>query len=1535
MFTWSHMKGIASLGSAAIAIMLLSSCSGAGFGPTESRGTTPDLVVAAPLVSDSGPVAGLQFTMWTTVRNVGGGAAAATRLRYYRSPDATISTADTEVGTGAVTGLADSNSTRESVDLTAPSAAGTYYYGACVDAVTGESDTTNNCSSSVRVTVREPEPGEPDLMVAAPSVSDSGPTVGATFTLSATIRNDGEGTSAATTLRFYQSTDATITTSDTEAGSTAVATLAGSGSTNESVDVTAPATAGTYYYGACVDAVADESDTTNNCSASEQVAVSEADLVVATPTVSDSVPAAGATFTLSVRVESDGDGSAATTTLNIYRSTDATITTSDTLVGMVVAELATSETSSQSTRLAASTSPGAYYVGEVELTAPDTPGTYYYGACVDAVTEESDTTNNCSSSVEVNVVDSSAAQGKPDLMVRSPSVSDTRPATGERFTLSATVRNDGDGASVTTTLRYYRSTDATMTSSDTEVGTNVVAGLAASGTSSQSLELSAPATPGTYYFGACVDAVVDELDTNNNCSTSVEVAVPVPERPDLMVTAPSVTDSAPAAGATFTLSATVRNDGEGGSEAATLRYYRSMDATITTSDTEVGTAAVAELAASGSASESVALTAPSTPGTYYYGACVDTVTEESDTTNNCSASVQVMVPEPELHPDLAVASISASDGAPVVGATFTLSATVRNDGKGGSERTTLRYYQSRDARITTSDTEVSTDAVAELAALGSASGSVELTAPANAGTYYFGVCVDAVTDESDTTNNCSTSIQVTVQATVTEPQGHPDLMVGTPSVSDNGPAAGASFTLSVTVRNDGEGSSEATTLRYYRSTDAIITTSDMEASTNSVTGLGAAGSSSQSVDLTAPSSPGRYYYGACVDAVTDESDTANNCSASVQVTVPEPKYPDLMVGTPSVSDNGPAAGTSFTLSATVRNDGEGSSAATTLRYYRSTDATITTSDTEVGTDAVTGLAAAGSSDQSVDLTAPDTSGTYYYGACVDAVTDESDTTNNCSGSVKVAILQPDLVVGAPSVSTRYPEAGERFTLWVTVENNGEGEWDATTLRYYYSTDTAITRSDTEVDTDALVNFFNPLFIIGGSVVLTAPSTPGTYYYGACVDAVTDESDTTNNCSASVQVTVPQPKPDLVVGSPSVNESSPAGGAPFELTATVENHGEGSASTTTLRYYQSAYATISTSDTEVGADAIGGLAASGTSSQSVDLTAPSGPGTYYYGACVDAVTDESDTTNNCSTSVVVTVPGAEQQRASRIEISPGSLSFDTVDEFQTLRATVYDQNNYVMQRTFAFWVWSSADVEVARTNLFGSRFGSLQTSVQSIGEGTTTVTLSAGGSAVVGTASVTVTLPTARVTVSPASLTFEALGDTKKVTVTVVDENGDKDEGAKFSAFSIFSGGGIATKRVDDGLEITAEGRGSGKITVSSPGKASAIIFVTVYQNAATVTVSPDSVNLQVDGTATLRASAMDANGHDVRVAGSGNGGVVVHWETSDSEVATVDGAGDLAGSNTGATATVTAVAAGMATITGRLGGSAITGTATITVTESN
>ena len=112
---------------------------------------------------------------------------------------------------------------------------------------------------------------------------------------------------------------------------------------------------------------------------------------------------------------------------------------------------------------------------------------------------------------------------------------------------------------------------------------------------------------------------------------------------------------------------------------------------------------------------------------------------------------------------------------------------------------------------------------------------------------------------------------------------------------------------------------------------------------------------------------------------------------------------DLIVESPSVSDDTLTPGQSFTLEAMVRNQGNGQSAATTLRYYQSTDATITTSDTSVGTDAVGSLSASGTSSESISLQAPNTPGTYYYGACVESVSGESDTENNCSSGVSVTV----------------------------------------------------------------------------------------------------------------------------------------------------------------------------------------------------------------------------------------------------------------------------------------------------------------------------------------------------------------------------------------------------------------------------------------------------------------------------------------------------------------------------------------------------
>ena len=577
----------------------------------------------------------------------------------------------------------------------------------------------------------------------------------------------------------------------------------------------------------------------------------------------------------------------------------------------------------------------------------------------------------------------------PDLVVSS-SVSNRRPVAGATFTLSATVHNGGSAASPVTLVHYYRSADETITTTDRAVDTVAVAGLAASGSVSASVELRAPSTPGLYYYGACADAVGEERDATNNCSTAIEVYVQESEseaqgQPDLTVASPTVSDGDPGAGTTFFLSVTVNNAGDGAAPSAMMRYFQSPDETISTTDTPAGTDTVVELGVFGSGSKSVELTAPSTPGVHFYGACVDAVAKESDTTNNCSPSVEVNVPrsEPQTEgtPDLSIAAleVALSPAGTYPNDVFTLSATVSNSGEADAAATTLRYYRSTDSAISESDTEVDTDEVTGLAASASSSELVDLTAPSTPGTYYYGACVDAVEGEADTTNNCSSGTEVEVL----DSQRPPNLVVEAPTVDDTGPVTGATFTLSARVRNRGVGDSVATTLRYYRSADTTITTADTEVGTDAVDGLGVLESSAESVEVTAPTVTGTYYYGACVDAVAEESDTADNCSSSVRVDVREPPTtrPNLEVGTPTVDDTSLETSASFTLTVTVSNTGNRRSAATTLRWYRSTDATITSTDTTEGTDSVRGLgtdSARRTSRESISLTAPSTASTYYY-----------------------------------------------------------------------------------------------------------------------------------------------------------------------------------------------------------------------------------------------------------------------------------------------------------------------------------------------------------------------------------------------------------------------------------------------------------------------------------------------------------------------------------------------------------------------------
>ena len=124
----------------------------------------------------------------------------------------------------------------------------------------------------------------------------------------------------------------------------------------------------------------------------------------------------------------------------------------------------------------------------------------------------------------------SSAEPAPDLVVESVSASDTRVVAGTSFTLTAVVRNEGSQTSPATTVRYYRSWNRAVSTADAAVGAKELLVVAAAGESEQSIYVTAPTVPGTYYFGACVESVAGESNAGNNCSNGVRVTVTgVPE----------------------------------------------------------------------------------------------------------------------------------------------------------------------------------------------------------------------------------------------------------------------------------------------------------------------------------------------------------------------------------------------------------------------------------------------------------------------------------------------------------------------------------------------------------------------------------------------------------------------------------------------------------------------------------------------------------------------------------------------------------------------------------------------------------------------------------------------------------------------------------------------------------------------------------------------------------------------------------------------------------------------------------------------
>ncbi|MFC1988566.1 CARDB domain-containing protein [Chloroflexota bacterium] len=471
------------------------------------------------------------------------------------------------------------------------------------------------------------------------------------------------------------------------------------------------------------------------------------------------------------------------------------------------------------------------------------------------------------------------AAGESDLIIESITWSPENPSKSDTVTISATVKNQGDDKAIVSQLDFY--VDGNF------VEFQNVKSLEAGESSTR--DFTWLAQQGSHQFRLVIDGengIAESDESNNEKSAAITTL-----DPDLTIQEITWSPSDPYSGDNVTFTVAVKNQGEGKAINPLVVFHVNSQRLDADSPGTID---------SGSTSNAT-FTWLTETGSHIIELIVDpnnTITESNESNNKKIADF------PTISPDLIVQSITWTPEELSVGETVTFSISIENQGRAYAPASVFSYYIGSQ----TSGTERTPGIAAGNSAI------VTFAWTAEAGPLPVRIVLDFENraTESNESNNETTATYSGTKV--------PDLIVQGIAWTPQEPSTGETMTLSVTIKNSGNGRADSSYMAYY--------IDDTRLGSDRVDPMEPGETQNRTFTWTVQEGSHTIRVIADSNRVIPESNEDNNEKAAVY-----PVPADLVIQTINLSPSEPMEGDNVTFTVTIENWGDSSAESFGIGYY--------------------------------------------------------------------------------------------------------------------------------------------------------------------------------------------------------------------------------------------------------------------------------------------------------------------------------------------------------------------------------------------------------------------------------------------------------------------------------------------------------------------------------------------------------------------------------------------------------------------------